>query len=549
MFAIPWKRLIYFGMIALALCKRRVAVASASTISSAPFGIIHHRHHQEETVRILPKHHHLSVRAGGGKTRRLPFRNFGNDSKTKQRPVTNNTTTANDDVSIPPKGDEKKKTIITERRFVQSLRQGAGGILSGLGFVISSIQSLASSNNDIKTSYRKPLKSLERFLKVSGVQLEMEQSLNRHMAVNLALLARIQIELWNDRWKNKKKRKINSPSGSRFWKDAKRYMRYATAVYGQAMIHAAEVDARGRIEFEHFGKITKDSISSHINVPSDDIRLLDVNYDGDSHHLRHFVAIDHVNQKVVLAIRGTFNLQEVIVDVTAFTREFCGGEAHSEMATMAERVWEKTGPTVSSLLNDHPGYEFVVVGHSLGAGTACLLTTMVLSQKLVKSPIQCFAYASPPVFSPLDVAPGLDVTTNFIHQQDVVPFLSVNSVRHLFSRLQTIQSFAQDKLSRRERLQVAVGWKPIPQDLIDTFLEEESNKVLSPIKGAPRLEIPAGQTIWLHEKNDQEYTWECLKPKDLIRYYSGIRIHPEMFTDHFPPRYEHALEHLNLPGK
>jgi hypothetical protein len=38
-----------------------------------------------------------------------------------------------------------------------------------------------------------------------------------------------------------------------FWEEARRYMRYATAVYGQSMIDAAEVDARGRFD-PRFGR-------------------------------------------------------------------------------------------------------------------------------------------------------------------------------------------------------------------------------------------------------------------------------------------------------
>ena len=51
---------------------------------------------------------------------------------------------------------------------------------------------------------------------------------------------------------------------------------------------------------------------------------MDVDYGNDINHLRHFVAVDHANKKVVLSIRGTFTLSEIVVDVAAFSRKWLG---------------------------------------------------------------------------------------------------------------------------------------------------------------------------------------------------------------------------------
>ena len=194
-------------------------------------------------------------------------------------------------------------------------------------------------------------------------------------------------------------------------------MKYATAVYGQAMINAAEVDAKGRLDGK-VGRVTKETISTHISVPADGIKLMDVStLEGDSSHLRHMVVVDHKNKKVVLSIRGTFSLEEIVLDVAADSREFCGGEAHSGMATMAERVWAVAGPTVQTELEANPGYEFILTGHSLGAGAACLVTILVQNKRFLpmEQKIRCFAYASPPVYTPLEFIPrSVESTTNFV---------------------------------------------------------------------------------------------------------------------------------------
>ena len=112
---------------------------------------------------------------------------------------------------------------------------------------------------------------------------------------------------------------------------------------------------------------------------------MDVDYGNDINHLRHFVAVDHANRKVVLSVRGTFTLSEIVVDVAGFSRKLVqlsvsvaciamdsfqsgilflrvccpnrtgpcfGGEAHSEMYTMAERVWSAAGGTITKMLKE-----------------------------------------------------------------------------------------------------------------------------------------------------------------------------------------------------
>lgn len=100
-----------------------------------------------------------------------------------------------------------------------------------------------------------------------------------------------------------------------------RYMKYSTAVYGGYMIRAAEMDVKGSFG-NILSRLTVSRISEHIGIAEEDIVLMDIDYAGDSNHLRHFVAIDHANKKIVLAIRGTFSLSEVIVDVAGFSSKF-----------------------------------------------------------------------------------------------------------------------------------------------------------------------------------------------------------------------------------
>ena len=220
------------------------------------------------------------------------------------------------------------------------------------------------------------------------------------------------------------------------------------------------------------------------------------------------------------------------------------------MATMAERVWEAAGPTVIQKWNENPNYELILTGHSLGAGTACLLNIMLhrrrrpeatLYDRPPKGNIRCFAYASPPVFTPLEVIPNaVSSTTNYIHQQDAVPFLSVDSIRRCVSCLRVIDGFP---LSTFRRFQILWGRSPPPDDLIQA-VQRAQREPLIPKKGAPVLAIPAATSLWMKkvDPKSDHYVMEKWDPKQLSTW--GIRFDNTMLSDHFPSRYEHALDRI-----
>lgn len=71
-----------------------------------------------------------------------------------------------------------------------------------------------------------------------------------------------------------------------------------------------------------FGVSTKTKVSKHIGIPKEDLIVMDLDYKGNYTELRHFVAVDHANKKVVVAIRGTFSASECVVDIDAYSREY-----------------------------------------------------------------------------------------------------------------------------------------------------------------------------------------------------------------------------------
>lgn len=423
------------------------------------------------------------------------------------------------------------------------MRRGASSLLSGVGFVSSAATSLLSDRAQY-SRWKPAVEALALFLKTSGIQLELSKSLTFRLLDYTVILGRIQRAALRGR--DIRDLVLLSPSNSAldcFHPDEYlRYMRYATAVYGETMIRAAEMDVDGTID-TRLSSVALPRIAKHVGLEETDIVVLDVAYGGDSELLRHLVAVDHRHKKVVLAIRGSFSISEMVSDVAGFARPFCGGEAHSEMASMAERVWKVTGPTVRRLLKDNAGYELIITGHSLGAACACLLNILCHAnsrQEIDGQRVRCFAYAPPPCYTPLDHAPeAVESCVALVHERDVVPFLSVDSVRHFFASIRAIED---PKIPWRRRFQLMAGYEEPGDDLIQA-VQRANTMRLKPKEGAPVLAIPSAAVLWILETPDSE-AYDAKVCDALKMATLGIQVDPNMLVHHFPPRYEHALYNL-----
>ena len=70
---------------------------------------------------------------------------------------------------------------------------------------------------------------------------------------------------------------------------------------------------------------------------------------------------------------------------------------------------ELAGPSIKNTLENNPGYDLMVTGHSLGAGTAELVTMSLLSEPTLNTTLEtnyippsvsvkCVVLAPPPIF-------------------------------------------------------------------------------------------------------------------------------------------------------
>ncbi|CAE8698967.1 unnamed protein product, partial [Polarella glacialis] len=166
---------------------------------------------------------------------------------------------------------------------------------------------------------------------------------------------------------------------------------------------------------------------------------------GEVHLPGQLVVVDHSMGCVVVALRGSSCLRDVILDLNfkpeSFTLGACQGIAHAGMLRAARSLDEPIAAAVQLGLQKLSGPGKVLLcGHSLGAGVASLLTALWTdSKRLPTAELRCLAFACPQVLGAKHAAAAASHTTSFVLGADCVPCLGLASATDLRNALMCLQ--------------------------------------------------------------------------------------------------------------
>jgi len=430
---------------------------------------------------------------------------------------------------------------------LQSAFQGS------VSFIISAIGDIlgAFTNPSKLKGWTKAMAQFNGFLESSGVAAELQESLIKplwqgRLLDNLKILNDIQLAQFANRAEICLHESCPSVVVDQHVTDGQRLMRFATAAYGTEMIKSA-IDRQ--VEMEEIDTL-QEAISVHTNIRQEDIKLVYAESNSDQHILHHFVAVDRASKSIVLALRGTLSLSGAIVDVQGMAVDYCSGQAHQGIAEMADNVWKQSGDFVLNLLlqeKEFQDYQLLITGHSLGAGTACLLTVKLYHEQVLniqRNKIICYAFAPPPTFycaspSP-QIALAIQNTVGYIHDNDVVPFLSIPVVRRLAALLDAVDN-QTEFLWFWKRWRIFYEFDTIPETITQSVMEANSTKPQA-VEGASDLAIPANIVLWCKKESNGKFKVLGCDPKKVAE--GNIFLCEDMLTDHLPEQYEDALDAL-----
>jgi len=186
-------------------------------------------------------------------------------------------------------------------------------------------------------------------------------------------------------------------------------------------------------------------------------RMVYIAYHVDVGETPFLIALDYEQRSVVICIRGTLSLGDVITDLNAegeplpikpVNEDWMGHKGMVDTASYIHQKLKSEGLLTKAWNWDRENgsHEFglVCVGHSLGAGTASILAIML---KQDHPSTRCFAFSPPGgLLSKAAVSYSRDFVTSVVLGKDVVPRIGLHQLESLRHDLvQAIQQSQEPK--------------------------------------------------------------------------------------------------------
>ncbi|CAA7057464.1 unnamed protein product [Microthlaspi erraticum] len=248
-----------------------------------------------------------------------------------------------------------------------------------------------------------------------------------------------------------------------------------------------------------------------------------------------FTIIRDTNSKcLLLLIRGTHSIKDTLTAATGAVVPFHHsvlhdgglsnlvlGYAHCGMVAAARWIAKLSVPCLIKALDENPGYKVQIVGHSLGGGTAALLTYILREQKEFASAI-CFTFA-PAACMTWDLAEsGKHFITTIINGSDLVPTFSAASVDDLRSEV-TSSSWSNDLRDQVEHTRVlsvvyrsatAIGSR-LPSIASAKAKVAGAGAILRPVSSGTQVMLKRAQDVAqaVVQTRSTLSSWSCMGPR------------------------------------
>ena len=137
------------------------------------------------------------------------------------------------------------------------------------------------------------------------------------------------------------------------------------------------------------------------------------------------------------------SVADILMDLYCDSVPFHQGRAHSGMASACHNIVTMILDTLVTSLHKHPHYKFVILGYSLGAGVAQLITIdLTQGPNSAKIPdttqVLCVTFGAPPVYT--HSSPGFSIPNliSVYNHNDGLASLSLHTVTKLFLQIRAI---------------------------------------------------------------------------------------------------------------
>jgi hypothetical protein len=240
------------------------------------------------------------------------------------------------------------------------------------------------------------------------------------------------------------------------------------------------------------------------------------------------VLVDHNSKCFLLLIRGTHSIKDTLTAETGAVVPFHHsvvheggvsnlvlGYAHCGMVAAARWIAKLATPRLHEALRQYPAYKLKIVGHSLGGGTAALLTYILREQKDL-STATCFTFAPGACMTWELAESGNTFITCVINGADLVPTFSVASVDDLRVEV-TASAWISDLRNQIERTRILSTFYRSASALGSRLPSIASARaILRPVSNGTQVVMRKAQSMsqaaWTRPSLGLS-SWSCIGPR------------------------------------
>lgn len=258
------------------------------------------------------------------------------------------------------------------------------------------------------------------------------------------------------------------------------------------------------------------------------------------------ILADHHSKSFLLVIRGTHSIKDTLTAATGAVVPFHHtmvheggvsnlvlGYAHCGMVAAARWIAKLATPCLLKALSIYPEYKLKIVGHSLGGGTAALLTYVLREQKEL-STATCVAFAPAACMTWELAESGCEFITSVINGADLVPTFSAASVDDLRTEV-TASAWLNDLRNQIEHTRIlstvyrsasALGSR-LPSIATAKAKVAGAGAILRPVSSGTQVVMKRAQSMAqaaLSRPAMQLSSWSCIGPR---RRSTSIQVNSE----------------------
>eukprot|EP01059_Diplonema_ambulator_P001149 TRINITY_DN10904_c0_g1_i1.p1 TRINITY_DN10904_c0_g1~~TRINITY_DN10904_c0_g1_i1.p1 ORF type:complete len:728 (+),score=164.41 TRINITY_DN10904_c0_g1_i1:57-2240(+) len=294
------------------------------------------------------------------------------------------------------------------------------------------------------------------------------------------------------------------------------------------------------------------SVSLHALEP--DMEIVWTRTRNDNNFTPYTVLADHDRRELIVTLRGTLSLEDLITDARAepapiVTRDGeVIGHAHKGIFLVAENVTRdlKSSGILDRYLKSDKGYNLILTGHSLGAGTASLAAVLLFEEY---PQLQCYAFSPPGGLGDEALAKACkEFVVSVVFDKDFIPRLSEVTIQK--ARDELMRCLAKHAHVRKHRVLGTCGCGGFTGKVAGSSEEgREAFQMHSMRVQADRLEqrvamYPVGRVLhFLRDDGDGDERVTAVLKRRKWEYTAVWRSYDElqelivshkMINDHFP---------------